>query len=256
MARSSSSSRRVPVQARSEQRLRDILLAARQVFSEWGFASATMTEVARRVGVSEATIFTYFSSKRDLCVRVLGNWYDEIIAEIEEALPRMVGTRSKFAYLVRTHLYRLTVDGTGLCALILSEGREKDDMFGDVIVELQRRYTAPMMTVLAEGVAIGDIRQDVPLGLLRSTVYGPMEHVLWDAVRKEKAVDIDTVSTDLTHLLWQALVPPNPQHAALEQLRSEVINAVRRFEKTPTKTSPTEKPKKKPRPTTTQRQKT
>ncbi|MEM5457157.1 TetR/AcrR family transcriptional regulator [Paraburkholderia phytofirmans] len=32
-----------------------------------------MTEMAGHVGVSQATIFTYFASKRDLCVRVLGN---------------------------------------------------------------------------------------------------------------------------------------------------------------------------------------
>ena len=84
-------------------------------------------------------------------MRVLGNWYDEIISQVESELPLIAGTRNKFAYLVRTHLYRLTVDGTGLCALILSEGREKDDKFGDVIVELQRRYTAPMMNVLNGG---------------------------------------------------------------------------------------------------------
>ncbi|MGF6772689.1 AcrR family transcriptional regulator [Paraburkholderia sp. GAS199] len=226
----SSVSRRVPVQARSEQRLHAILDAARLVFSELGYASATMTEVARRVGVSEATIFTYFASKRDLCVRVLVNWYDEIIAEVENNLPHIVGTRSKFAYLVRTHLFRLTVDGTGLCALILSEGREKDDKFGDVIVQLQRRYTAPMMNVLAEGVAHGDIRDDMPLGLLRSAIYGPMEHVLWDAVRKQTAVDIEATAASLGNLLWQGLVPPDPDAAALAQLRSEVVDAVQRFQ--------------------------
>jgi AcrR family transcriptional regulator len=32
-----------------------------------------MTEMAGHVGVSQATIFTYFAGKRDLCVRVLGN---------------------------------------------------------------------------------------------------------------------------------------------------------------------------------------
>ncbi|WP_318270961.1 helix-turn-helix domain-containing protein [Paraburkholderia hospita] len=62
-------SRRTPVQTRSEQRLKAIFDAARLVFSELGYASTTMVDIARRVGVSEATIFTYFASKRDLCVR-------------------------------------------------------------------------------------------------------------------------------------------------------------------------------------------
>jgi hypothetical protein len=161
---------------------------------------------------------------------VLGNWYDEIISQVERELPLIDGTRGRFVYLVRTHLYRLTVDGTGLCALILSEGREKDDKFGDVIVKLQRRYTAPMMRVLAEGVANGVIRNDVPLGLLRSAIYGPMEHVLWDAVRKQQAVDIDLVAITLSDLLWQGLTPSDVRQTALRQLRNDIVSAVKRYE--------------------------
>jgi hypothetical protein len=44
----SSVSRHVPVQARSEQRLKAILEAARLVFSEVGYVSATLTEIARK----------------------------------------------------------------------------------------------------------------------------------------------------------------------------------------------------------------
>ncbi|MFM0122615.1 helix-turn-helix domain containing protein [Paraburkholderia sp. RL18-101-BIB-B] len=113
------------MQTRSEQQLKAILEAAWLVFSEVGFASATLTETAGDVGVSQATIFTYFASTRDLCVRVLGNRYDEIISQVENKLPLIAGTCNRFAHLVRMHLYRLTVDGTGLCALILCEGREK-----------------------------------------------------------------------------------------------------------------------------------
>src|SRR5258706_5301008 len=166
--------RRAPSSVKSEQRIKDILLVARQVFSEVGFSSATTIEMARRLGVSEATIFTYFTGKRDLCVRVICDWYDEIIAHVEATLPQIPGTQAKLAWLIRTHLHRLMVDGPGLCALILSERRAKDDTFGDEIVRLQRRYTAPLMTVLADVLAAGDIRDDLPLGLLRSSVYGPM----------------------------------------------------------------------------------
>jgi hypothetical protein len=87
-----------------------------------------------------------------------------------------------------------------------------------------------MMSVLAEGVANGDVRADMPLGLLRCAVYGPMEHVLWDAVRKEKAVDIEATAASLADLLWQGLVPPDTRRAALQQLRSDIVGAVRRFE--------------------------
>jgi AcrR family transcriptional regulator len=221
--------RRTPSGVKSEQRIRDILAVAREVFSERGYSSATTIEMARRLGVSEATVFTYFSGKRDLCVRVICDWYDEIIAEIEATLPHITGTRAKLFFLIRTHLYRLMIDGPGLCALILSEGRAKDDTFGDEILQLQRRYTAPLMQVLADGVNVGDIRNDMPLSLLRSSIYGPMEHVLWDAISK-KTVDIEETSKRLAQLLWQGLQPPNPNAAALEQLQRDMAAALRLYE--------------------------
>ena len=222
--------RRAPSSVKSEQRIRDILAVAREVFSERGYSSATTIEMARRLGVSEATIFTYFSGKRDLCVRVICDWYDEIIAEIEGTLPHITGTRAKLFFLIRTHLYRLMIDGPGICALILSEGRAKDDTFGDEILQLQRRYTAPLMQVLADGVSAGDIRGDMPFSLLRSSIYGPMEHVLWDAISK-KTVDIEETSNRLSQLLWQGLQPLSPNAAALEQLQRDMAAALRSYER-------------------------
>ena len=221
--------RRVPSSSKSEQRIKDILAAAREVFSEVGYGAATTVEMARRMGVSEATIFTYFSGKRDLCVRVICEWYDEIISEIEAKLPRISGTRQKLDFLIHAHVYHLMVDGPGLCALILSEGRAKDDTFGDEIIQLQRRYTAPMMSVLSEGVAAGDIRNDLPLSLLRSSVYGPMEHVLWEAISGKK-LDVEKISVQLADFLWQGLQPPQVKTMALSRFQQDVAAALRRFD--------------------------
>lgn len=80
--------RRVPASAKAEQRIRDILRVAREVFAEMGYERATTTEIAQRLGISEATVFTYFHGKRELCVRVIEDWYDEIIAAVEEGMPR------------------------------------------------------------------------------------------------------------------------------------------------------------------------
>ncbi|HBO76577.1 MAG TPA: TetR family transcriptional regulator, partial [Cupriavidus sp.] len=80
--------RRIPAGAKAEQRIRDILRVGREVFSALGYERATTTEIAQRLGISEGTIFTYFHSKRDLCVRVIQDWYDEIIAAMEGGMPR------------------------------------------------------------------------------------------------------------------------------------------------------------------------
>jgi len=221
---------RAPAGRKSQQRVQDILRAGREVFAEKGYEHATAAEIAQRVGVSEATVFSYFRGKRELCARVIADWYDEIIAAFENGMPVEASVQQQFAFIVRTHLRLMLVNGTGLCALVLSEGRAKQHALSDELTALQRRYTAPLMDVLARGQAAGQVRRDMPLSLLRSMVFGPIEHVLWDAILGHRKLDTETTATQLIDMLWAAVQPPAPEQAALVRFRNEVAEAMRRLE--------------------------
>lgn len=218
--------RRSPAGPKAEQRVRDILRVGREVFAERGYERATTTEVAQRLGVSEATVFTYFRSKRELCVRVIQDWYDEIIAAIEAGLPRQAPVREQLEFVVLTHLRLFLIQGTGLCALVLSEGRTKGQDLGEGFVELQRRYTAPLMELLARGQEAGEVRRDIPLRLLRSLVFGPMEHMLWEVVITGRQLDVEASARDLVALLWPALQAPDEELQRLRRLRAQLQDAL------------------------------
>jgi AcrR family transcriptional regulator len=216
--------------ARSERRVREILGVARQVFSDNGYENATTLDIARRAGISEATVFSYFASKRDLCMQVIKGWYDEISLVLEQEVPQVAGTRAQLHFVVHKHLVTLMQDGTGMCKLVLSEGRSADAEFAGMIAELKRRYTAPLMKVLSIAQRAGEIRQDMPLPLLRDMVYGSMEHVLWDYMVNRSKPDIETTARQLTEMLWTAFVPAERSLQKLALFRQEVMAAVRRVE--------------------------
>ncbi|MGM9488838.1 TetR/AcrR family transcriptional regulator [Ideonella sp. YS5] len=213
--------------------MRDILRVGREVFAEKGYERATTTEIAQRLGVSEATVFTYFHGKRELCVRVITDWYDEIIAAIEAGLPRQQSARAQLDWFVRTHLRLFLIQGTGMCALVLSEGRSKGQELAEVLQPLQRRYTAPLMDLLVRGQASGEFRTDLPLRLMRPLALGPMEHILWEAVAQGgdgagKAMDIDATASAVSAMLWSALQAPDAELKALRGLRADVAEALRK----------------------------
>lgn len=219
--------RRAPASAKSEQRVRDIVRAGREVFSERGYERATITEIAQRLPISEATVFTYFHGKRELVVRVISDWYDEITAAIARDLPKHKSVRAQLEYFVHAHLRLFLGHGTGMCALVLSEGRDKGAAdLGAAVLPLHRRYTAPLMDLLSRGQAEGSIRADVPLRLLRSLVLGPMEHMLWEVVSAKKAIDVDAAAAALSTLLWAAMATPGSELAALRALRGHVAQAL------------------------------
>lgn len=223
---SSRSTRRNAASARSEQRIQSILNVAREVFAEKGYERATTGEMAQRLGISEATVFTYFRGKRELCVRVINDWYDEIIAVVEQGMPREAPIREQLRFFIATHLRLFLQQGTGLCALVLSEGRAKGQDLGESFLPLQRRYTAPLMDVLARGQASGEIRADVPLRLLRALILGPMEHLLWEAVGLQHQIDIEQRAADMVALLWAAVAQPDAELLALRRLRGQVAEAL------------------------------
>ena len=224
----SKAQRRAPAGAKAEQRVRDIVRVGREVFSERGYERATITEIAQRLGVSEATVFTYFRGKRELCVRVISDWYDEITAEIAQGLPSRKPVRAQLEFFVGAHLRLFLGHGKGMCALVLSEGRDKGSAdLGAAVLPLHRRYTAPLMDLLARGQADGSIRGDVPLRLLRSLVLGPMEHMLWEAVSSTRPVDVESAAGALSTLLWAAMATPGSELAALRALRDEVERSLK-----------------------------
>jgi AcrR family transcriptional regulator len=56
------------------RRREQILKAAMEVFSEEGYAAATIPRIARQAGVAAGTIYLYYPSKRDLFVAVIKNF--------------------------------------------------------------------------------------------------------------------------------------------------------------------------------------
>ena len=85
---------------KSEDKRNAILDAAIRLFAERGLAAAPTSEISRRAGVAEGTLFTYFETKDDL----INALYREIKLELADAMmsdfPRKkkVGTRLRHVW--------------------------------------------------------------------------------------------------------------------------------------------------------------
>lgn len=78
------------------QRRRDILEAARSVFSEKGFQPATMDEIAERVELSKPTIYLYFDSKEDLYTSIALEDSYKVMERLKETVASDAGLVEKW----------------------------------------------------------------------------------------------------------------------------------------------------------------
>src|SRR6185312_13810529 len=65
-----------------EERPRQILAAALEVFGEHGLAAARLDDIAKRAGVSKGTIYLYFPNKEELFREMVR---DIVVGQLEQA---------------------------------------------------------------------------------------------------------------------------------------------------------------------------
>jgi AcrR family transcriptional regulator len=183
-----------------EQRVGGILDAAREVFCRKGYEQGAVAEIAARLGIVEGTVFKYFPTKRELLLKVLEHWYDEMFGDYARDLKGVRAPRERLRLLVWRHL-RSVRENPQLCRLMFREVRSGPDYPGSRLHGLNRRYTRLLMDVIAEGQKGGAFRKDVPLPLLRDLVYGGIEHHAWNFMSGRGGLDIEQVAADITSVL-------------------------------------------------------
>jgi AcrR family transcriptional regulator len=214
----SASARRRPVRLAREQRISDILHAARDVFCKKGFDGTVVSEIAASLGVAEGTVFKYFPTKRDLLLRVLENWYEEMFGDYARDLAGIKGSRARLRLLVWRHL-RALKENPALCRLMFREVRSERDYHGSEVHAMNRRYTQLLIGVMEEGIAAGEFRDDVPVSLLRDLVYGGIEHHAWNYLCGRGSLDVDETADRLVALLCEGIAAPQADDLARQTQR-------------------------------------
>jgi|GEM_PF-358788 len=193
---------------RRMRRAAEILAAAREVFLEKGFDRSSVGEIAAKVGVVEGLVYSYYPSKRDLLNAVLRGMYEPLIADLEDKFSRLRGVRSRMRFLIWRHL-RVYVEEPNLSRLVLHEVRTGPEYFQSVLHDLHVRYTAFLLRTVEDGIAHGELPPDTDVELLRSMVYGGIEHRMWGTLFGYGTVDVETMADRYTAMVLGSVLPGN-----------------------------------------------
>ena len=188
-----------------EVRYAAILEEATSVFVEMGYENASMTEVARRVGIVEGNIYRYFENKRDLLIKVVENWFEQALTGYEEQLEGIAGVRNRLRYMSWHHL-SLIKKYPELCNLFVLHLRSAPDYEDTACYELNARYVQCTERVIAEGVEYGVFRQDVPVQFARDMIHGCVEYYALPYItRRTETFEVEKAADQITDLAFRAL---------------------------------------------------
>lgn len=189
-----------------ERRISDIMMAAREIFTEKGYSDSLISDIAERAGVVEGTIYRFFTNKRDLLQRVAEEWFVEMMASDEASFGAVRGEWNQLRFIIYHHLNSIRRD-PGLSRLVIQELRPDPRYRETRLFQLHRDYANRVVDIVKRGIASGVFRPDASPGLVRDLVFGGIEHRTWAFMRREGDFDLDATADAITDMIFPGLLP-------------------------------------------------
>ena len=161
--------------AKLERKERVILEAARTIFVNHGFDGARMQEIARRAGIGEGTIYSYYDSKAELMLAVLQQFWDGLTLEAEGVMASTQATDffGRLQALARYHLNTVIVNAD---FINLTFALRRNNSEVSVSRDHLRHYVAVFDRLFLRGQDRGELRADAVLWQARDIFYGSLEY--------------------------------------------------------------------------------
>ena len=158
-----------------ERKEKAILDAARAIFVEHGFDGARMSEIARRAGIGEGTIYSYYESKAELMLAVLQQFWDVLTREADTVMAstKAEGFADRLRALAQYHLKTVIVNADFInLSFALRRNNSEVSMSRDHL----RHYVAVFDQLFRRGQDRGELRRDAVLWQARDIFYGSLEY--------------------------------------------------------------------------------
>ncbi|MGO9572118.1 MAG: TetR/AcrR family transcriptional regulator [Desulfomonilaceae bacterium] len=167
------------------------------------FVSITIADIAKTAGVTEGLIYKYFRDKRDLLHQVLAEHVSFFVGQVETEVKGTKGPLDKLRKLIRIHV-GMYAHHRVFARMLLLEVRNYADYFNSSAYETVKRYTGLLMDIIAEGIAEGSIRQDIPATEIRQAILGGIEHVCLPGVIFNRTINPEAVSSHLCEIIFSS----------------------------------------------------
>ena len=186
------------------KREQEIIDAAAQVFKEKGYHAATTRDIAAEVGIQQATLYYYISSKEELLYLVVREPIVRLYTQVEEIVKANVPTRTKIARALHAHLAAFDANYPHMFVYV-QELPNLIDTLQDKIRESPSRYQHLWEEILQQGIAAGELRAELDI---TATVFMIMGMCNWlhRWYRKGGRLDTDTLAQQYTSALLDGII--------------------------------------------------
>lgn len=181
-----------------------IINAMRSLLEDRTFESLTISEIAITAGVTEGLIYKYFKDKRDLLHHVLKEHYELFLIQIDRDLQGIDGALNKLRKIIWSSIERYA-NHRVYARIILLEVRNSEEYFQSEAYALVRQFNRLIIEIIKEGIAGGEIREDLPPAFIRNAIFGTIEHSCLNRAIFNEEVSTNETAKIITELLFNGI---------------------------------------------------
>lgn len=185
---------------RSEDRRRQLLDVARDVFADRGFSATIMDDVAFAAGVTKPVLYQHFESKRALFIAVLEDCGERLIGNIVTATRQGETLREQMVQGFNAYFDFVRNDDSGFRLLFGASARNDTD-FAEVTNKVLEHFASSVTSLIITEIP------DEERALIAHSLIGMAESAARYAYLsgKETGISDDDLYEWVTSLAWKGL---------------------------------------------------
>jgi len=183
-----------------------IIDALKSLLREKEFAAITWTDIASRAGVNEGLIHKYFGNLRNLLFRVLEDIVQDYWQRIRLDLGGVEGALNKLRKIIWNLIFIYTSEPV-FARILLLEVRNLPGYFQSQTYQVHRYWARLTKAIIEEGMAAGEIRDDIGASDLMNAIYGAIEHSCLPALLFGRDIHPDRLTASICKILFEAIHP-------------------------------------------------
>lgn len=190
-----------------EHEIRDqIVAAATEHFSYYGYSKTTVSDLAKSIGFSKAYIYKFFSSKQAIGESICKNCLESIEADVRRAVAGVdsppIKLHQMFKEIVEAS-FRLFSNDIKLYEIAVSAASEQ----WQATIIYEQNIKTLLQDILQEGRKTGDFENKTPLDEVTTAIYLVIRPYFNPLLLQYNFNLIDEAPTQLSNLVLRSLAP-------------------------------------------------
>ena len=184
----------------ANNRKKDILRSAQEVFSKKGLEDSSISEIAKKADVVDSIIYHYFKNKEDLLFHSLADKLRDVAKELNLHLEGIMDPASKLGKMIWFHLYinDLSPGETLILKDLLFECRSNQNFYSHEGYKALKDYTKIMTRILQEGVDTRIFDNDINCNLVTNVIFGLLDE---ESLNRFASHEIEQTLPDFNNIM-------------------------------------------------------